>query len=342
MKRKAKKRNQTTKPKSSSSKNHNLYEALTFIYQFSKLEDLFLLKESKFLSICDLVYIGWDLEKDLFKNTSLFERNNDRHPVEASSPYWVKHPLDYKDTHYGYLTFVSNNKISQTKKRFLEKVSGFVASSIHFIKNKELSIKTEQEWNVTFNSFYKPLCITDKNFHILKSNQSFLELAKKQGQDLLGKNIFKQFPFPIKNSNQEGSWISKGMDNGNKVALRFTMKSIFLSNERANCFVILVEDVTEQAQMEEIIAQQAKVKELGLIKASIAHQLNNPIAGIKMLIHVIQKTWSQSENKNTSLEDIFKDLDEAVLRCQKIISELLNNSHPDEKEPRPSPSDLNL
>ena len=61
-----------------------------------------------------------------------------------------------------------------------------------------------------------------------------------------------------------------------------------------------------------------------------------------MLIHVIQKTWSQSENKNTSLEDIFKDLDEAVLRCQKIISELLNNSHPDEKEPRPSPSDLNL
>ena len=33
--------------------------------------------------------------------------------------------------------------------------------------------------------------------------------------------------------------------------------------------------------MEETIAQQAKVKELGLIKASIAHQLNNPIAGIK-------------------------------------------------------------
>lgn len=311
--------------------NKNLYQALMSIYQFSKFEDLLLLKNKYFLSLCEVAYIGWDLEEKFFKNTVLFKRNNNKH--STASPYWLRCPLDYNNVHYGYLSFVSSHKISKTKKNFLIKITHFVASSLHYIENKKHKEQKEHDWEVTFNSFYQALCITDKNFKIIRSNQSFRHLVKQSKQNLIGADVFKKFPFPIHkelNSLGEGSWISKQIINNKTLGFKFTVKNIFLTNKNIYFSLVLVEDISQQIQMEEAIAHQAKDRDIGLIKASIAHQLNNPIAGIKMLVHVIENSLSKKDQKKQEdlfLEHIFKDMNQAVLRCQNIIENLLSMSY---------------
>ncbi len=318
--------------KTSSSKNARLYEALLSIYKFHRLEDLFLLKEQSFLNLCEMAHIGWDLEEKLFKNTILFKKNNTKHTT--LSPYWFKCSLKYQNLHYGYLTFISSHKISQTKKNFLKKITYFVASSLYFIKNKKKLESTKHEWEMTFDSFYQSLCITDQNFQILRTNKSFCQLLKISKKECIGFNVFQFFPFPIKEPSKhlkESSWVSHSPQKN--LSFKFSIKTIFLKNEKIPFKLILVKDITKEFKMEEMIAQKAKNKDLGMIKGSIAHELNNPIAGIKALLYIINQNL---DHKESHIKEIFEDMDVALQRCELIITNLLSVPHKDLEKPTPS------
>ena len=330
-----KRKTRESKPQKNTNKNSRLYQSLLSIYKFSKLEDLFLLKDQNFLNLCEVAHIGWDLEERLFKNTVLFKKNNTKH--STLSPYWFKCALEYQSIHYGYLTFISSHKISQTKKNFLTKITYFIASSLHFIKNKNKLESTKHEWGMTFDSFYQPLCITDQNFQILRTNKSFYQLLNLSKKKATGMNIFHLFPFEIKEPSKdlkECSWISHSPPHEKDLSFKFSVRTIFLKNEKIPFKLIIVKDITKEFKMEEIIAQKAKNKDLGLIKGSIAHELNNPIAGIKALLYIIK---NNTVHKESHLQEIFKDMDKALERCQLIITKLLSIPHNDLEEP----TDLN-
>lgn len=312
-------------------KNKKLYSILLSIYSFSQWEDLFALKSKPFLNLCEVAYIGWDLEKRIFKGTPLLKRNNPKH--NTLSPYWLKHPLCHNKRHYGYLSFISSHKMNETKKRFLKKIADAVASSIYFIENKNKLENIKQEWSCTFDSFYQPLCITDSYFNILRTNQAFCQLVHSSKQNLIGKNIFYTCPIsiqePLKNKPDTFTWVSTGIYQKKPLNLQFTLKTIYLKNEKISFELVLVKDVTQEIKMEKMLAQKTKNKNLALIKGSIAHELNNPIAGIKTLVHVIDQNLPE---KRPEWKEIFKNMDEALNRCQHIIENLLSISHQEPKD----------
>ena len=59
---------------------------------------------------------------------------------------------------------------------------------------------------------------------------------------------------------------------------------------------------------------------MGFIKGSIAHELNNPIAGIKILLEIIDKRFPKKE---TLLIEPLKEMQRAVDRCHQVIHQLL-------------------
>lgn len=315
-------------------RNQKLYQALVSIYQFSKLEDLLLLKSKKFLSLCEVAYIGWDLKESLFKDTVLFLKNNRRH--SSASPYWIKLALEHQEVFYGHLIFASSHKISKTKVNFLKKITQFAAASLHHIQGIKQAKKREHDWNMTFNSFYQALCITDKNFKIVRSNLACINLIAQKQDNSIGKNFFEQFAWPITPdlpTSGEGSWISKGVSNNQEQYLRFTVKNIFLTNKRVSFYLILAEEVTESCQMERVIAEKARNRDVGLIKTSIAHQLNNPIAGIKALLYVLEHDLAKQDFLGESfLSETLADLKEAVSRSQSIVQNLLSASRCQEEQ----------
>ena len=321
---KSRKISQKPSPSFSSNKNERLYQSLLFIYKFEKFEDFLELKEKYFLDLCEVQSISWNLNKKHFTNDVLLKDNNSKN-LEAS-PFCFKCPLEYQNKNYGDLIFISSQKITQVKKNFLKKISYFVASSIHFLENKLKLESTKYEWQLTFDCFYQPLCLTDANFQILRVNQSFCQLLKFSKKQSIGQSFFKILPFSIEKPPEhlkDHTWISRSFDKQD-LSFQFSLKTIYLKNKNIPFKLLLIKDMTEEYKMEKLIAQKIRNKDLGLIKGSIAHEINNPIAGIKTLLYMIEKNL---DPKDAEIKNIFKEMNEALQRCQTIIKNLLSVSH---------------
>jgi len=115
--------------------------------------------------------------------------------------------------------------------------------------------------------------------------------------------------------------------------------------------VIRIDDVTEQVQMEEIMIQSEKMLSVGGLAAGMAHEINNPLAGMMQTASVMTNRLSENEllaNKQaaelagTDMEsihsfmenrDIFRmlnSINEAGVRVADIVDNMLNFSRKSE------------
>ncbi|NOX32271.1 MAG: PAS domain S-box protein [Deltaproteobacteria bacterium] len=106
------------------------------------------------------------------------------------------------------------------------------------------------------------------------------------------------------------------------------------------------DDITERVRMEEVMIQTEKMMSVGGLAAGMAHEINNPLAGILQSIQVIQKRISENLQKNkevakecgTSLDVIclymekreinsmMARITEAGKRAAKIVKNMLSFS----------------
>lgn len=326
-----KKRQTNSKPKANKTGNKvqenrkKLYEALLFIYNFYHFEDFLFLQSQHFLKLCDVDLVNWsidhrELKQKLLQSSSQFKFSS---PSEEPYPFKLSCPLNYKNNSYGELIFFSSHKFSQSKKSFLQKIAFFTASSLHFIENKEKLEQVKRQWGEAFDSFSQAFCITDRNFKIIRANQSFQKISHTNKIELSSKSLFELFPLPEKMPSpmdKEGSWLIQGERGGQSFFWEISFKPLFLKKEKTQALLFLIKDVTEEMEIEEKLSAQAKERELGLIKGSIAHELNNPIAGVKTLLSVVEK---QISPRKTLIKDSLQEMQRATNRCQQIVRHLL-------------------
>ena len=181
---KKRKKQKTTQP-SALAEKRRLYEALLFIYNFRCLEDLLFLKSERFLKLCSVSCIDLNLGAEPPNKSFL------RHPFRLSCP------LRGKTKNYGELIFLSSQKFSQSKKRFLKKIAAWTADTLHFIESKEKMESVKRQWGGAFNSFSQAFCITDKNLKIIRANKSFQEITGAKKNSLPSKSLPEICPHPL-------------------------------------------------------------------------------------------------------------------------------------------------
>ena len=302
-------------------RREKLYSALLCIYQFSQLKDFLFLKSEYFLKLCEVAYIDWKFNKDLI-DEDFFKSTNER-----SWPFRYSCPLVCKTNDYGELIFFSSHKFSQSRKIFLKKIVFFVSSALYFVKNREKMENIKQHWGGAFDSFSQAFCITDKNFKIIRSNKSFQAISNKTKTELFAKNLFELFPIPdkiIKSNEQTGSWLIKEEKEGEENCWEISLKPLFLKKEKMQVLLFLIKNVSKEIEIENKLSVQAKERELGFIKGSIAHELNNPIAGIKALLDIMEQ---QMPSDKLFIRDSLKEMQMAINRCEDIVKNLLAVSY---------------
>lgn len=290
----------------------NLYSALLYLYQFHDLKDFLFLKNKVFLELCEVSWIDWSFKKDwLIEELSGIQG-------QKSWPFQFFCPLNYKDSHYGELIFFSSCKFLQNKKRFLKKVSFSVASTLYFLESREKTKNIKSQWAGVFDSFSQAFCITNKNLEIIRYNKSFQEIRNKR-RKAENKKLFEVFPGLknlFKGDEQEGAFLLKEQSTCWKVSF----KTLLLKKENAQTFLFLIKDITKEMEIEEELSVQAKDREVGFIKGSIAHELNNPIAGIQLLLEVLER---EAPKDKTLVIDSLKEMKKSVHICQQIINKIL-------------------
>ena len=86
--------------------------------------------------------------------------------------------------------------------------------------------------------------------------------------------------------------------------------------------LIVVENVTERAQLEQQLLQREKLSSIGLLAAGVAHEVNTPLAGISSYAQMLLQQVGEADPSRRLLEKIRVQTD----RASGIVNNLLNFS----------------
>ena len=87
------------------------------------------------------------------------------------------------------------------------------------------------------------------------------------------------------------------------------------------CFI---KDVTRINALEEQLMRADKLSALGVLAAGIAHEIRNPLTGMKMIVQLLEGDFSEDDSRREPLEIIQREID----RLEKIIGSLLDFARP--------------
>ena len=204
------------------------------------------------------------------------------------------------------------NKIKSLKEKFSQ-LNHSLQLNAGSKKHQDHISELSEQWENTFQSVNAPICLVDSRFRAIRANKSFFELAVNH-RFTPEKNIFENFlGFNIELEPQKPLRVLQNKKNPPKV-----FEIIW---HPGDYHVVVFSDVTDEAHMERDLLRASKASELGIITSSIAHELNNPLAGMLSLVQLMKMDISKES-------PIFEDLaamEEAVVRCKEIVIQLLTH-----------------
>ena len=84
--------------------------------------------------------------------------------------------------------------------------------------------------------------------------------------------------------------------------------------------LLLFDDITEKAQLEDQLVQAEKLTSIGLLAAGVAHEVNTPLAGISSYTQLLLDSTPASDSRRDLLEKIEKQ----SFRASRIVNNLVN------------------
>jgi PAS domain S-box-containing protein len=100
-------------------------------------------------------------------------------------------------------------------------------------------------------------------------------------------------------------------------------------------WILVFEDVTDRAHLEEQVQLSEKMAAIGLLAAGVAHEVNTPLTGISSFTQMLLERADPADPRTELLEKIERQ----TFRAAKIVNSLLNLARPTSSES--APVDLN-
>ena len=195
-----------------------------------------------------------------------------------------------------------------------------LAISIDRLLLEEELTKYSYRWEKTFDSLDAPIAIVDSELNVVRSNKLFSD------RRLRGKcfEIFERRTKPCEGCPYE-EVLKFGKSQIGEVkkkdrTLEVHLYPIFLGNtQKPSNFVSLYVDVTHKKDLTQKIIQTEKLSALGALAGHVAHELNNPLTGIRSMSQVLLSI----DNLDLQLRQDLHEVDKAAARSQGIIKNLL-------------------
>jgi len=289
---------------------------------FLKLKRLFLFEEKawSFIEYSDFIkgFKDFNQKESLFMdvdfidfgeiNDSSFDENND---LDFTLPILV----DHKISRYIKIKAKSNRRKDEFYLNAML-VYRIYTSFCQFIFGRSESPSGMTLWEESFQKIPLPLALLNTDGELLLHNKHFINL------DLSGKralSLVDREKVSIQDSVYTVLRYSVGTENKPIVFIVFFHLSYFLKSSRD----------------EEDQKMPMTNEELGIISSSIAHELNNPLAGILVGLSLLLMEDEFSDDNKTRLNE----MKEGALRCKQLVETFLGFSRlgysKDEKQKNP-------
>ena len=183
---------------------------------------------------------------------------------------------------------------------------------------------TSQQWESTFDGIKDPIAIIDSHYNVVRSNRHFSSKSfEKRCHQSFQKSDQKCEGCPLEQAlltNKSKRGIVKRDD---KIFEVYSYP-IRLDGETTSAAVINhYVDVTLTRELQSRVVQTEKMAAIGFLAGNIAHELNNPLTGIRSLSQILIEEVKDDKPQNKQVREDLGEVERASERSQKIIENLL-------------------
>ena len=178
------------------------------------------------------------------------------------------------------------------------------------LQGDELTM-SKNKLEAIFNGIASPVCLIDIDYSILEANTAAVKLFGDKKNELIGGKCYRAFFQRSKPCSfcQALECLHSGVmqETESAVADRyysFQFHTVRVPENSKSVFIEIIKDVTEQKNLQEELIRTEKMAGLGTLATGIAHELNNPLAGISGTAEVLLADASPDDPNRELMEDI--------------------------------------
>lgn len=228
------------------------------------------------------------------------------------------HPMASKTKGYICIENANTSQDSQTLLDFFSDCLKPFSMAVDRILLENEHSETVYRWEKTFDSLQSPIAIIDIDHEVLRANRSYTErIIKKKCFESFASRSTPCEGCPIELALQTGAPQSGTIQRSGQI---FEVQSypINLEGGRPTNVVNHYVDITESRGLYIRMLQAEKMGALGLLAGNIAHELNNPLTGLRSLAQVLLHEVPSTDPMHSDLQEV----ERAAARSQKIIKNL--------------------
>lgn len=209
---------------------------------------------------------------------------------------------------------------------FTERIAVLSMYLDRWIIENEFQVVVER-WKNTFKSFSGFTHVIDEDFKIHHANYSFDKEQNQSGAHYCYKVLAKR------DAPCEHCPVVKNKNSSFALTPDLHVKTYFsqFKFESKKYFFVIYEDVTKILMLQSQIIQTEKMSTLGRLGNHLAHELNNPLTGIKSYVQTLLTDDNSMQNLPNTAQADLNEILKATVRCQKIIKNFIDFSQ--KKEP---------
>lgn len=209
----------------------------------------------------------------------------------------------------------------------------------------EVVSEGKKAWEATFDAILDPVLVVTRDYRISRANLAAAASAGRDVRELIGKPCYEVFakrdkPCPgctmlesLETGHPKRERILPYSDQRAFVVGSFPIRDY--DGKGSSLAVVQYQDVSAIRKLEAQLLQSEKMAALGLFASGIAHDINNPLAGVLAFAQLAM----QGLEPETQLYQDLQEIESSALRCKKILEDLLEMARPSGRNEK-SPVDL--
>jgi PAS domain S-box-containing protein len=207
---------------------------------------------------------------------------------------------------------------------------------------------SEARWKAVIDSAVDGIIVIDQHGRVEAFNPAAQRLFGYSTPEVLGRNVDMLMPSPYREEHDMylarylttgrakiigiGREVQGLRKDGTTFPLHLSVGQITVRGERK--FTGILHDLSSRVQMEGQLREQAALAKLGEMAAVIAHEVKNPLAGIRGAVQIFGSQISRSREETEVLNEIVSRID----ALDEMMKDLLLFARP--PKPRRAPTDL--
>jgi PAS domain S-box-containing protein len=194
-------------------------------------------------------------------------------------------------------------------------------------------LQAKLDWEDTFDTITDMITIHDKEFNILRANMAAIDLLELPFLKNIKMKCYEYYHG--KNSPPDNCLSCECFKTGKPTAfemfephlnkfLEIRAMPRFDNNNQLAGLIHVIRDITERKKVEEALQRAEQMKLVGEWAAGLAHEIKNPLAGIKVSVEVLLEELSISPDDRSI---VLRAVGE-IKRIETLLKSLLNFAKP--------------